>query len=195
MTKHLLGCVLGFGLLAAACERNRDVKVEVEDLQEARGRTGEVVQDLEQRLEEAKAEVIRLEEKLALARQGVTDEVIEKRQDLQEALKSQEAQVRNEVSEAQKEAKEYNSQSAAARKQLEETQPGQAQAKIRTESIITPTPVDVEMQSERESIELERVNVSGRDEPQPSRDRAEEPQQVPQTHQDTQHQAVPESQR
>lgn len=163
MTKHVWGCLVGLGLLVGACERDGGIRSEVEDLKEARQETGQVVQDLQQQLQEAKAQVARLEERLTLARQGVTDEVLEERQDLQEAVKNEQADLRQNVNEIQKEAQQQNAAASAAERQLEQTQPAEVETRVNTETQVTRQPSDVDVATERETIEVERVNVSGQD--------------------------------
>ncbi len=163
MKKLWIGCVLGVGLLTVACERKGEVQSDIEDLKEARAQTSEVAADLQQRLEEAKAEVLRLEEQLVLARQGVTDEVIEERQELKETVSGRTEEVREEVREAQKEALEHNKQVQAAQEHLKATKPVNVQAELETDTTVTPAGKAVEVDTVRREIDVERLNVSGQD--------------------------------
>ena len=90
---------------------------------------------LEKQLDQAKAEVVNLEQKLALAKHGVTDEVIEERKDLQQALQKQGKHVREELSEAQREANELNSATEKAQTELQRVPMGErAQTQLKTET-------------------------------------------------------------
>ena len=169
MTKYVVGWVLGLGLLAS-CQRHREVKVEIEHVQQARVNTAAVVQDLERRLQSARREVIELEEKLLLASQGVTDEVVAERQELMQAPQDQGAGVRNEATSAQEQTSGHNAHMAADEPGRQTTEPLDVDAQVYTEAVLPPTPANARRQDERES--LERVIVAGRDAPVPAKRRA-----------------------
>ena len=66
-------------IAALACDRPREVQQEAQELREAQSNVGNVTAELQADLDKAKAEVARLEEKLTMARQGMTDEVLSER--------------------------------------------------------------------------------------------------------------------
>jgi hypothetical protein len=109
--------------LALGCERGSNVEAETRDLAEAQKNTGNVAKDIEVQLEQAKAEVVELERKLALARDGITDEVLEERRELQNALDSQRRELQEDISEAQREAQALNKDADRAIQQLQQTPP------------------------------------------------------------------------
>jgi chromosome segregation ATPase len=132
-------------IAALACDQQREVQQEAQELREAQNRVGNVTAELQADLDRAKAEVVRLEEKLAMARQGITDEVLSERKELQESLKEQEREVTGEVQEAKREAQKHNEDSAQAARELEKTAPpAKVEAKVSTETQVverTRTPV------------------------------------------------------
>jgi hypothetical protein len=145
---------LTFGSVAA-CERGGQedkVQSELQDLEEAREKAPQVTRDLEQQLAEAKKEVVRLEKKLALARQGITEEVIAERQQLGEALEARGESVREDIGQTREQATEFNEASERARKALQETQPGQVEAEVRSGAEVTPS--ETEVQGERVETEI-----------------------------------------
>jgi chromosome segregation ATPase len=124
MIRHFgFACVAASLGLTLACNKGSEIEAETRDLAEAQNNTGNVAKDLEARLQEAKAEVIELEKKLALARQGITDDVLRERTELQGALDSQRREVQEEVTEARREAQVLNKDSDRATQQLQQTQP------------------------------------------------------------------------
>lgn len=144
---------LTFGLVA--CEQGEQgdkVQSELQDLEEAREKAPQVTRDLEQQLTEAKKEVARLEKKLALARQGITDEVLAERQELAEALEARGETVREDIGETREEASVYNEAAERAQRALQETQPGQVEAEVRSGAEVTPS--DTEVRGERVETEI-----------------------------------------
>ncbi len=145
--------------IATSCEKD-DPQDQLEDLQEARENSPEVAQDLEQELEQAKAEVLRLEKKLALARQGVTDEVIEERAELQQALAEERQEVREEIGEAQEEAQQHNATANQARRALTETQPpARVEAEVSSDSAVVPARGEARTSRTAHTIPLEKTEV------------------------------------
>jgi len=128
-------------------------------LREAQSRSPEVAKNLEADVAKAKAEVVRLEEKLALARQGITDDVLKERKDLQQSLHNQERHVQTEVSEAKREAEQHNEDTRKATEALQGTEPARVQAQVRTETQVTPAPATPVQTTEREEI----IRVRGQD--------------------------------
>jgi hypothetical protein len=104
--------------LAFGCDQQTEVQRQTHDLQEAQKNVAQVTQELEGELERAKADVIRLEQKVALARQGLTDDVLENQKELQAALQAQERRVSDELGQAKREAQIHSRDTEAALKQL-----------------------------------------------------------------------------
>lgn len=104
--------------LAFGCDEQTEVQRQTRDLQEAQKNIGQVTQELESELAKSKADVVRLEQKVAMARQGMTDDVLENQKELQEALKAQEQKVQSELGEAKREVQIHNRDTEAALKQL-----------------------------------------------------------------------------
>jgi hypothetical protein len=109
--------------LALACEQQTEVQRQTLDLQEAQKNVAKTTQELESQLAKAQADVARLEQKLALARQGLTDDVLENQKELTEALQAQEHKVEAELGQAKREAQIHTRDSEAALKQLGQTAP------------------------------------------------------------------------
>jgi TolA-binding protein len=108
---------------ALACDEQTEVQRQTRDLEQAQKNVAQVTEQLESQLAEAKADVVRLEQKVALARQGLTDDVLENQKELQAALKAQESKVETELGEAKREAQIHNRDSEAALKQLGQSAP------------------------------------------------------------------------
>lgn len=147
--------------LALACQDRgkSDVEEEAKDLRAAQSHSPEVAKDLEGQLAKAKAEVVRLEQKLALARQGVTDDVLKERKDLQQSLQQQQRRVQEDINQAKREAAQHNEDMTKAAQALQETQPAQVQAKVNTETHVTPAPAAPATTTEREEV----IRVRGQD--------------------------------
>lgn len=115
--------------LAFGCEQQTEVQRQTRDLQEAQKNVAKETQELEKQLEQAKADVVRLDQKVALARQGLTDDVLENQKELQAALQAQEHRVENELGEAKREAQIHVRDTEAALKTMGQTaQPGEPAA-------------------------------------------------------------------
>jgi len=156
---------------AFGCERMErgdegEVASEIQDVQEARGQTAGEVRRLEDELAQAKQRVVDLEKKLALARQGITDDVLQERKELGEALQDEREEVRGEVSEAQREARQYNQQTGKAEQVLEQTTPpADVKAGVESHSEVTPgQPEEVERTQQEEQIVIDRVRGVEREE-------------------------------
>jgi chromosome segregation ATPase len=109
--------------LAGACDAENEVQRQTRELQAAQKDVGKETKRLEEELGRAQADVARLDQKLSLARQGLTDEVLENQKQLEEALKAQDEKVRDELNHAQREAQNHTRQTEAALKQLGQTPP------------------------------------------------------------------------
>ena len=148
------------GASMAGCDRTSDVNQEVKDLERAKQESPEVAQDLRGQLEEKKAEVAKLEEKLALAEQGVTDRVVQERNELKQAVKEQEKDVQQEVKEAQGAAQTHNVNAERARQQLEATKsPGRVEAQVRTERTMIPNDTKVEVETQRREVPIDTTKT------------------------------------
>jgi phage-related tail protein len=147
--------------LALACQRGEksDVEQQTKELREAQSRSPEVAKNLEADLAKAKAEVVRLEQKLALARQGVTDDVLNERKDLEQSLQNQERHVQSEINEAKREAAQHNQDTLKATQALQGTQPPQVRAEVKTETRVTPAPAPSVQTTERQEL----IPVRGQD--------------------------------
>src|SRR5689334_3968310 len=113
-----IGTLTACVALAFGCDEQTEVQRQTRDLQEAQKNVARVTQELEGQLERAKADVARLEQKVALARQGLTDDVLENQKELQAALQAQERRVSDELGEAKREAQIHSRDTEAALKQL-----------------------------------------------------------------------------
>jgi hypothetical protein len=154
------GALLAVGLGLLGCEHDSRVEHEIDDLKKAQQDSPKVAKELEEELAEAKAEVVRLEEKLALARQGVTTDVLEERKELKDALNSQTRDVKEEINEAQRAANEHNVESQVAQEQLKRAQPTEhVKAQVHTETQVTPAKTEVELKSEETSIPVQTNRV------------------------------------
>lgn len=155
--------------LALACEKGSNVEAETRDLAEAQKNTGNVAQDLEAQLEKARAEVVELEKKLGLAREGITDDVLQQRAELQQALDSQRRELQEDINEAQREAQALNKDTDRAIQQLQQTQ-AQVDNRLDTEANIPPVEQPLDSPT-REEI----APVRGVDTPPPPAPPVEEP--------------------
>jgi TolA-binding protein len=113
-----IGALTACVALAFGCNEQTEVQQQTRDLQEAQKNVPKVTQELQGQLERAKAEVTRLEQKLALARQGLTDDVLENQKELQAALRAQERKVEGELGAAKREAQIHARDTEAALKTL-----------------------------------------------------------------------------
>ena len=107
--------------LVTACDHDTEVQRQTRELERAQKEVPEVTAQLEKDLTRTRGEVVQLEAKLALAQQGLTEDVIENQRELEQALKDQQQQVRTELGEAQREAEIHDRDTAAALKQLQQT--------------------------------------------------------------------------
>lgn len=147
--------------LAFGCDDQTEVQRQTRDLQEAQKNVPQVTKELEVQLEEAKASVAQLEQKLALARQGLTDDVLENQKELQAALKEQEQSVQSELGEAKREAQVHARDTEAALQTL-----GQTARPVRDPAAVPPgepTPPAPVTTPETEAPIEDRVPVRGTD--------------------------------
>jgi predicted RNase H-like nuclease (RuvC/YqgF family) len=160
LKKRTVGAVLVLGL---ACQggSTTDVQQEAKDLREAQSRSPEVAKSLEADLAQAKAEVARLEQKLALARQGVTDDVLDERKELEQSLQQQQRHVQNEINEAKREAEQHNQDTQKATEVLEGSKPpARVEAEVTTQTRVTPAPATAApAETERQEV----IQVRGRE--------------------------------
>ena len=152
------------GLLAAAlvvgCDKSSDVNKEVDELKQAQNESPKVAGDLQQELDNKKAEVVQLQEKVALAKQGVTDEVIKEKEDVKEAMKNEEQEVREKIAEAQGAAKAHSDQGENAARQLQQTENAQqVKAHVKTETTVVPSQTKTEVKTEEHQVPVENSRV------------------------------------
>ncbi len=155
----ILGTIGLSAFLILGCDRQTDqVGAEIEDLKEARQNTQGEVQRLSEELEEAKQDVVDLEEKLALAERGLTDEVLRERAELADALKKQGKEVKQEVNEAQGAAQQHSKHTGQAEQLLQETQPPkQVKGEVQSQSEVVPDTSRVRSGSEEERVIISKV--------------------------------------
>jgi transcription elongation GreA/GreB family factor len=158
--KHWGGGLLAAGLLLGGCDRAAQVDNESKDLQQAQQEAPRVANDLQKDLDSAKAEVVRLEQKVAMAKEGVTDDVLKERDELKEALKKEDQHVRQEVNEAQGAARELNADSERAKQQLQQTQPQHVEARVKTETQVVPSTSTVQVTKEQVQVPIDRTQVT-----------------------------------
>lgn len=116
-----IGTLTACVALAFGCDEQTEVQRQTHELEEAQKNVPAVTQELESQLEQARAEVARLEQKVALARQGLTDDVLENQKELQAALQEQERVVETELGQAKREAQIHARDTEAALKALGQT--------------------------------------------------------------------------
>lgn len=116
-------------VLSVACDEQTEVQRQTRELQEAQKNVAQVTSQLGADLDKAKGDVVRLEGKLAMARQGLTDDVLENQRELQEALKAQEHKVETELNEASREAEIHTRDTQAALQALGQTSGGESPAR------------------------------------------------------------------
>jgi len=171
--------VLGITVVGSfGCNRGDEVNREIEDLKQAQKAAPQVAQDLRQKLEHKKTEVVQLEEKLALAEHGITDKVVTERDELQRALQKQEQHVKREVDEARGASQGQRTEGERAREALKATRPGErVEAKVKTERKEVPSDTQVEVESQREQVPLETQRTVERTREQPAQQPAQPAQQ------------------
>lgn len=154
------GWLLIAALSVLGCDRGRNVNAEVEDLKRAQAESPNVAKDLQRELDEKKAEVVKLEEKVALAKQGVTDDVMKEKRDVEKAMKREEEHVRAKVEEARGAAREQTSQYEQAERQLEQTAGAKrVEAEVKTETRVVPSRTDTEVRTETQRVPIENTRV------------------------------------
>jgi hypothetical protein len=148
-----VGCAAACLAFALACNTQREVERETQNLREAEANTGNVTKQLEAELAEAKGEVARLENKVTLARRGITDEVLSARKGLEQSLSEQQKRVEGEVKEAQSQAQQHNQDTQKAEQELERTQPpARVESEVVTQTEVTPQTRQVETVERQEVI-------------------------------------------
>jgi len=113
-------------MLAFACDEQTEVQRQTHELEEAQKSVAKVTEQLATDLDKAKGDVARLEQKLAMARQGLTDVVFENQRELHDALKAQEHKVETELKEATHEAEVHSRDTEVALRTLGQTAGGNA---------------------------------------------------------------------
>lgn len=125
-------------LLLGACDGQAgSVEQELSDLQTARANVANEVDELRNELGESRERVRELEIKLARAKQGLTEEVVEERKELEEALEQAQSQTAEEVQEARELSQELRQQGPAARDELTRVKQLEAKVDSRTPAVAT----------------------------------------------------------
>jgi hypothetical protein len=168
--KHsVAGTALAVVLSMVGCDRKGDVDQQIEDLKKAEQQSPQKAQELNQELDEAKRNVVRLEEKHALAKQGVTDDVLKERAELQKALSNDEQEVKKEVNEAQGKAREHNSDVNTAQQELQKVQAAQqVKARVNTETEVVPNQNQVQVETRQQQVPIEQKQLVERKNEQPA---------------------------
>jgi TolA-binding protein len=180
-----IGTLTACVALAFGCDRQTEVQRQTRDLQEAQKNVAKVRQELEGQLEQAKADVARLEQKVALARQGLTDDVLENQKELQAALQEQEHRVETELGQAKREAQIHSRDTEAALRQLGQTTAPAADPAPAPPGIATPLDTTAAAPATEPSLapgdapREERVPVKGTDTTGTQVDIAPEPEATP----------------
>lgn len=163
MTRHTGHGIASIGLIAlalAGCNQKDDVREEVKDLQRAQQEAPQKAQQLQQDLDQAKAHVAQLEQKLTMAKQGVTDDVLRQREDLKRAVKDDDKRVQNEVREAQGAAKMHNADVNKAQKELDQTQPAQrVETDVKTDTRVVPNQNKNEVVKDQKQVPVETTHI------------------------------------
>lgn len=156
-----IGFLMILGLTCGACEQRSEVARDMEDLKKAQADAPNVARDLEQRLKDAKAEVVELEKKTELAQHGITDEVLKQRDELKGALKHEEQNVSKEVKEAEGAARSHNAEAERAIQQLDETRAPRVEANVETETRTEAQPTEqIRPEQEDKQITIRRARVT-----------------------------------
>lgn len=180
------GMVAAGGILIGACqsqESDSQVERRIDEVRAARENAPQEAQRLEQELEEAKARVAELERQLALARQGITDEVVEAEQKLQESVQRREQNLLEESQQLQQEAREHNEATEAAQRELERTpRIDRVETDVETDTRVVPSEQQgVPRERRQTEIPVEGTRVAprsgGSQQPQPQQPAPEAPVQ------------------
>jgi chromosome segregation ATPase len=156
----LTGVALTAALALAGCDRKDGVEHEIQDLKQAEQNTPKQAQELQQELDKAKGEVVQLEEKLALAKQGVTDEVVKERDELQRAVKDENTHVRNEIAQAQNQANELNAATQKAQAELQRVPTAErAQTQLKTETKVIPSERQVGVETQQQQVPINQQQL------------------------------------
>ena len=136
---------------------------EAEDLEEAMKADNEArLEDLRASVDDSKSKLARLQEKMARAKSGATEEVLEEREDLREAMRAQMNAVQRQIRQSVKAAREYNEMNDQATKLLQESAPPNVRAKVEVDVETMPPKIDVGANEHEATIRYE-TNPVGRD--------------------------------
>lgn len=164
MRRGVVALVIG-AALAIGCERDdegseTEVSGAVEDLREARRAVPGEVREIEEDLTEARARVAHLEEQLALARRGVTDDVRREQRELQAELNEQETEISRDVREAQRRASQHNREAELAQRELAQgEQPTEVEGYVESGARVSTDQPTVQTRRTEQQIEVERTEV------------------------------------
>jgi len=163
------GAAFAAVLALFGCDQKTQVNREIEDLKKAQQDSPEEARKIEHDLNEAKKEVVRLEEKAALAKQGVTDQVLKEQEDVKKALGKQQQEVKEDVAEAQNEAQNLNKNVTSAQRELDKVQSAKrVQAKVETQTQVMPGATKVEVEKQQTQVPIEQNRLVERTNTQPA---------------------------
>lgn len=153
----LSGATLAAALLVCGCNQKNEVQKEIQDLKSAEQNSPQEAAELEKQLQQAKGEVVNLEEKLALAKQGVTDDVLKEREDLKKALSEKGQEVKEEINEAQGKAQALNNDTERAQAELQRVQTAQrVQTNLKTETRVVPSEQATQVETQAQQVPIEQ---------------------------------------
>jgi DNA repair exonuclease SbcCD ATPase subunit len=162
----VLGCE---GASPGEDEAMSPVAEETRDLEEAlEDPAPDQLESLEQSVEKTTQKLARLEEQMARTKTGISDEVLEERDELKAAMREQQTRVREKIQEAARAAQRYNELNDRATRLLERTAPPEIEAEVAVTIAKFPAKIDLEASAEDRVIELERNEISGTGEDGPS---------------------------
>lgn len=166
--KHA-GAALAVVLALVGCDQKGDVNKQIEDLKEAERESPQQAAELKNELDKAKGDVVRLEEKVALAKQGVTDDVVKEQEELKQALGHQEREVQEDVKEAQGKARALNTDVNKAQGELQRVQSAQrVKAQVTTETQVVPSTTEVAVEKQQQQMPIEQNKLVERQNTQPA---------------------------
>jgi hypothetical protein len=141
------------GIVNGCQDSRSDVQQQTRDLSEAQNRSPEVAKQIESDLAKAKAEVVELEKKLALARQGVTDDVIQQKAELEQSLHEQQRKVEGAIKDAKRQAEASSQDTAKAAQQLQQVKvPANVEAEVQTRTQVVPGNNQVQVREKQDLI-------------------------------------------
>lgn len=167
-----IGCVDSTGGSSGEVEGSR-IAEETADLKEAvENRDGRDVDELKTSVEETKEKLASLREQLARAHEGLSDEIMKERRELQAAMRQQMEQVKRKLAEAENAARRYNRLNDEAIELLAETAPPNVKAEVEVRLRELPSRVNIDSTTRVEEIEYETNQLQPKADETPPEDRA-----------------------